>query len=32
MNLDRDEVVGLVNNVLLTLDTGSNEQIEALRM
>jgi hypothetical protein len=31
MNPDRDEVVGLVNNILLMLDTGSNEQIEALR-
>ena len=31
VNPDRDETVGLTNDVLLTLDTGSNEQIKALR-
>ena len=32
VNPDRDKMVGLTNDVLLTLNTGSNEQIEALRM
>jgi hypothetical protein len=32
VNPDRDKAVGLVNDVLLMLDTGSNKQIKALRM
>jgi hypothetical protein len=32
VNPDRDETVGLTNDVLLTLNTESNEQIEALRV
>ena len=31
VNPDRDEETGLVNNMLITLDTGMQEQITALK-
>jgi hypothetical protein len=31
VSLDRDKTVGLTNDILLTHDSGSNEQIDALK-